>query len=84
MRHEEVFRKRGTVLVHHGGDTRGITLDSLLVSKKLEQQESLDSSVLLLHPQPGTSHSNWGLGPNSVLDPSLYRGSAEPLIRFGI
>lgn len=52
-----------TAVAHHSGATMGIALDNILVSKPLEQRESLASSLFCL------------LRPQLLLDPSLHRGS---------
>lgn len=65
-----------TALVHHDGAIMGIALDNPLVSKKLEQQESLGSSCFCsCSCSQGPRTATGALVQTQLLlDPSLHRG----------
>ena len=66
-----------TALVHHDGAIMRIALDNLLVSKKLEQQESLGSSCFCsCSCSQGPRTATGALVQTQLLlDPFLHRGS---------
>lgn len=66
-----------TAVLHHDSATMGIVLDSLLVSKKLEQHESLGSFRSCSFTHSWGPHAATGalVQTQLLLDPSLHRGS---------
>lgn len=76
---------------HCSGVTMGIALDSLLVSKKLEQQESFGSSFSCscTHSRGPCAATGALVQTQMLLDPSLHRSSVghrdlSPLSSLGV